>query len=67
MKEPLFDGECDEAMTLQLGQLSEIQTEPDNAQVNILPYILSSKATFITKSANLSVENSSSSPKELIK
>nr|XP_023421398.1 zinc finger MYM-type protein 1 isoform X2 [Cavia porcellus] len=32
MKEPLFDGECDEAMTLQLGQLSEIQTEPDNAQ-----------------------------------
>uniref|UniRef100_A0A8C2VHM3 Zinc finger MYM-type containing 1 n=1 Tax=Chinchilla lanigera TaxID=34839 RepID=A0A8C2VHM3_CHILA len=32
MKEPLLDGEHDEALTLQLGQLNEIKTEPDNAQ-----------------------------------
>ncbi|XP_010643532.1 zinc finger MYM-type protein 1 isoform X1 [Fukomys damarensis] len=32
MKEPLIDGECDKAMSPQLGQLNEIKTEPDNAQ-----------------------------------
>ncbi|KAM6172706.1 zinc finger MYM-type protein 1 isoform 1-T1 [Erethizon dorsatum] len=32
MKEPLLDGEHHVAVTLQLGQLNEIKTEPNNAQ-----------------------------------
>uniref|UniRef100_A0A2K6F3T9 Zinc finger MYM-type containing 1 n=1 Tax=Propithecus coquereli TaxID=379532 RepID=A0A2K6F3T9_PROCO len=31
MKEPLLDGECDKAVSSQLGLLKEIKAEPDNA------------------------------------
>lgn len=39
MKESPIDGEGDDkAGAPHLGQLDEIKTEPDNAQVNILPF-----------------------------
>ena len=46
MKESTTDGECDKAVAPQLKRLDEIKAEPDNAQVNILPYFLFSRVTF---------------------
>uniref|UniRef100_A0A8C9C5J7 Zinc finger MYM-type containing 1 n=1 Tax=Phocoena sinus TaxID=42100 RepID=A0A8C9C5J7_PHOSS len=43
MKESTTDGECDKAVAPQLKRLDEIKAEPDNAQVNILPYFLFSR------------------------
>ena len=46
MKESPIDSECDKAVAPQLGQLDEIKTEPDNAQVSILLYFLFSRTAF---------------------
>jgi hypothetical protein len=61
MRESPLEDECGKAVTLQLGQLDKIKTEPENAQVNILHYFLFSIALFYYefsyKGANLLVEN----------